>query len=917
MSQEARRFINGLSAEQRDAALETQNPVMIIAGAGSGKTRTLIGRFLHLVVPETLGGKGADPSSIMMVTFTNKAAREMRERINPVMEELRENSQHRMGRGDPWVGTFHGLSLRILRVEAARAGLGKNFSIFDESEASELASDVAESLGFTTFDVDDFFRDLEIAKARLLSSDLLQSKDEEINRILDGGGKLDSVQRRWSQILDHFETPNFTTMYSAYQKSLEEQNAVDFSDLMNRVTKLFQEHPDIRDSWRSSFRHFMVDEVQDINRAQVAWLMALTGGGREMTVDANAHDNEFAEATDGGHEINTYRVRKFPRPTVAFVGDDDQSIYAFRGSEIAVMKSLEKKFPGMEMRFLKESYRCQPSILSLANELVENNTGRYGKDLLPADPSRKAEHVQMTRFWRPEDEHAAIVEAARKHIKSGQNPSEMMVLLRTRDLSRVVARELRTAGIPVVEGKASDIRKTAEVRDAMAFTGYMTNRDAETLLRRIINKPARGLGPTSLAVVGQNAKIKNIAFIDELKSVMNGKVDLPENATPYRKAFTRSCREFGQLINEMEKNIRGAANAGEAILGLLNDSGYMGNLKSKALSSVGEEETPELMAMAPKDFLTELISLNEAGKRRQKRAEKSLAERFPDMSPEALATMEQEDLTDKAGQLSEAARRIGNLSVLITQAESFDHLDEFMQEATLEMDQSEAVAGIQVMTIHGSKGLEADHVYLPHWIEGVIPHARAEQEGPEAVEEERRLAYVALTRARESSHVSYPVNIRGYGHIRVRDSVPSRFISEMERAPNNDFVHREIFKNGNVKKISGGAFRPIVEPVAKPVVADAIPEPEPQMAAAPAEFYDEDAWRNELPHDHYDDRGMEGMMAATGIDAGIRDPGFVPDDYVPMMSDEERFEGYENLDEKNDAPVKEDEQHELDPEIPF
>ena len=814
-------YVRTLSPEQKSAALTTQDPVMIVAGAGSGKTRTLVGRMIHLLSPEEMGGLGADPASIMMVTFTNKAAREMRERVAPVIEELRQRNP-RMQMGEPWIGTFHGLSLRILRIEGNRAGLGANFSIFDESDARGLANDVAENLGLEAFDVDTFFRDLERAKSRLLGSDILSARHFEIQDIVESGEPLPRTLVTWRSIISKFETPDFPTVYAAYQGALQDQNAVDFSDLMNRVTKLFQENEDIRDSWRSSFRHFMVDEVQDINRAQAAWLDALTDGARPMAIPGDAYENAHANAGDGLHEVNTFRIRKFPRPTVAFVGDDDQSIYAFRGSEIRVMRGLEDRFPGLQLRFLRESYRCQPAILHAANVLVANNSGRYGKDLQAADPFRKSQRVLIEEHVTPEDEIRRIAAEATAHIAGGGDPAEFAVLVRTRDLVKAVARELRAKGLPVSEGKASDIRKSAEVRDAMSFAGFIVNPDAEVLLKRIINKPARGLGPTSMARVVQNAREKHVTMIEELRSIMMDRIEVPEGGEPYKPAFVRSVRQFGQMITRIRAALPAQANAAEAIRMILDETGYLPEMKKTALNAAGIRENEISEASSPREFLSELLRArsNGSGKTMQKR----------DLLDPELSS---EDLADKASHLSEAARRIGNIAILLEQAEGFPTLEAFMQEATLEMSQTEAAAGIQIMTVHASKGLEFDKVRLPFWMEGVFPHARAEQEGEEAIGEERRLAYVAITRAREDVRISRSWRVQGCPFIRLRAATPSRFLNEM-RPAGRDVGFASIRNNKDaVYRMTALPATPVVAP-ATPVVAPAAPVVAPAAASAVA-----------------------------------------------------------------------------------
>lgn len=808
MSTDAKAYLDGLSEEQAIAAKKVDNPVMVIAGAGSGKTRTLVGRIIHLLTPVEEGGMGADPSSIMMVTFTNKAAREMRERILPVIQSLREKNPKMQG-GEPWIGTFHGLSLRILRVEAARAGLGGNFSIFDEADARSLAKDVAENLGLDAFDVDDFFRDLEFAKARLLTHELLAQKHMDLEMAREMGESFDQTMHTWSRILAHFETPSFTRMYSAYQRALESQNAVDFSDLMNRTTKLFKEHEDVRMSWMSSFRHFMVDEVQDINKAQIAWLNMLTNGCAPVDIPEGVEGSDWSNAGDGQHEVNTFRLKRFPRATFAAVGDYRQSIYAFRGSDPRVLEELMKRYPGMETAYLTQSYRCQPSILSVSNTLVENNVSKFHSDVVPNDPNRLASKVVIEEHVSPQDEIRRIVADANAHISAGKAPDQFAVLVRTRDLVKVVAKELRAIGLPVTEGKASDIRKTAEVRDALAFTGFICNADAEVYLKRIINKPARGLGPTSMARVVANAKEKGISLTNEIRSIMNDKVDLPDGCEGYKPAFVRNLKNFGLLIGEVKKEVSGAMDAGDAIFRILETTGYLPELKADAMKSAGIKPGSIDMNLRPREFLTALIKVNS----------ESNGKGGKDRGLDGLEDIDGEDLADRAGMLSENARRIGNLSILIEQASAVPTLEAFMQEATLEMEQKVPTAGIQVMTVHGSKGLEFDVVRLPFWIEGVFPHGRAVEGGSnDEIEEERRLAYVALTRAKEDVRISRSWKLFGCAYIRSKTSHPSRFIKEIQESPRHDWRFAKIKPTDPIYKIG----------VVKPVAA-AAPEKDPAI----------------------------------------------------------------------------------------
>ena len=801
----AREFLTSLSGEQRDAAKHTGGPVMTLAGAGSGKTRMLVGRLLHLIGPESDGGLGADPSSVMMVTFTNKAAREMRERVLPVLEELQQREPNRRV-GEPWIGTFHGLSLRILRVEAARAGLGQNFSIFDEADARSLLNDVTEEMGIEQFDADEFFRDLETAKARVLAPDFLIRGREAA----EAAGPLAD---RWRPVLSHFRSDRFIDVYDRYQRALQEQNAVDFSDLLNRTTRLFREAPEVRDSWRSTFRHFMIDEVQDINRAQVAWLVELTGGGEETRVEDASRGHEHAEAGEGMHEINTYRLRRFPRPTIAFVGDDDQSIYGFRGSEVAVMHGLRDRFSGLDLRVMGTSYRCQPMILDAANALVGNNTDRFGKELTPQPGASRYGKVRFRKLSDPAAEIQNIAREAEAYLSAGGEPSEFAVLVRTRDIAKQVAKELRARGLPVVEGKSSDIRKTMEVKDAMSFVTAILNPDAEVPLRRIINKPSRGLGPTSLRKVTTNARLKNVTFLSELRTIMNGRVEVPANGEPYPNRFTTDVRGFAQLLDHARSVAGRAPDAGAAITAVLRETGYLPDLYRGALKSAGlSRNEAETGQMEPRAFLSWIIS---QGSDRKDQA--SAQARLDEMSGE--------DLADRAGQLSEVARRIGNIALLISEASAFPTLEAFAQESVLEMGHAQAASGVQVMTVHASKGLEFDHVRLPFWIEGVMPHGRAVEEGDAAVEEERRLAYVALTRARKTVGVSAPLSVRGCPFIRQSGAEQSRFVTEMAANRSVEFVRKTDNPPPLFRTAAVSAATPSTRPAPAPARSGSAPPP--------------------------------------------------------------------------------------------
>lgn len=748
-----------LSEAQVRAATHVDSPVLALAGAGSGKTRMLAGRLAYLVSPPEDGGLGADPSSVMMVTFTKKAAHEMRERITPIMDELRARGNGR-DPGRPWIGTFHGLSLGILRIESGKAGLGEGFSIFDEADSEALVTSEVERMNLRSFDRDLFFRDLERAKARLLDAGMLSERQEMVASASSGEIQETEATRRWERILGHFRSERFVEVYAGYQAALREQNAVDFSDLLIRTVNLMKDCSDVRSFWQSSFRHFLVDEVQDINRAQVAWLEAITGGGRE-TAPPGASDDRVDDARRAN-------VHAFPCPTIAFVGDDDQSIYGFRGSEVKVMLGLAERFPGLEKVTLDTSFRCAPAILNVANALVQRNKVRAGKTLRSPNGVSGPGPVVMRRMPLPADETARLVGEARAWIREGGPPREFAVLLRTREHVQAVAGELRKAGLPVAENRSTDLRRAAEVRDALAFASFHLNPLNETAFRRIANRPARGLGPTSMKAVQDNAWRNDITLLEEFRRVAD---ESGGGEGRYATAFVNSARKFMRMMDGMNEWVAGATNAGEALLGILRRTGYMDSLFFQALRSAGLDidEHVDMTWDPPLRFLVRLT------------------ERAAGNGPESGAGVGIQDLAASAGRLSEAARRIGNVALLLEQAALCSDLDGFVMDALLDAPDLSPAEGLQVMTVHAAKGLEFDHVRLPFLIEGVMPHHQAGTPGE--IEEERRLAYVALTRARQTVEISCPVRLTGCPYIRQRRARASRFVGEMQQA-GADFERR-------------------------------------------------------------------------------------------------------------------------------
>lgn len=784
-------FLASLSPEQAAAANEFSHPLLLVAGAGSGKTRTLIGRATKLLLPKAHKGIGAHPGTLMLVTFTNKAAGEMRERFTPILKGLSSAGIY----GDPWVGTFHSISMRILREEASHAGLGENFGIIDDSDAKEVAKEAFKAADLEAMDIDEFFTGLEYVKARLYMPRLLIARRGEADKL---AGKepsaLTPVQREWRRILEKVLPAGFEKAYDQYQKILTQNNVVDFSDLINTVTFMMRSKPAIRDTWRSRFRHFMVDESQDMNPAQAAWLAELTGKGAETDFDPTGlEENVFGEVivSEHGHAVNLENLRDFPRPTIMFVGDPRQAIYGFRGSDPRMMEGLPESYEGLKVLELVESYRCSANVLTSANRLIGKNGERFGSGMVPADPERIGVPVEIRAFKDWNEEFAHMTDNIKDSIKSGTKPGEIGVLVRTKAAAKEIAAHLRNEGVPVTEGKASNLRMATEYKDLMAYANFLINPDAEIFLRRIINKPARGMGMKSLGAVQVNAKMKNIGFTDELRTIMNDKIDLPEGQPEYSTAFRRHCKEFGLLIVKMRNEIM-AMDAAGALDMILRRSNYLPTLMREAMVplAIADDEQDRMVDLPIRAFIERIIEI----RKMQKTVDVADASGRTRKQVENLSEMGVEDIADRTGGLSESMRRIGNLMLILDQAEGAPSLAGFVQEATLEMSKESDAPGVNVMTLHASKGKEYKQVYMPCWYEGMMPHYNSLQ--GEALREERRLAYVGMTRAMEKLLITTPENIFGAkfsfgGEPRTK---PSPFLNEIASA-SPDVVRFDSFGN--------------------------------------------------------------------------------------------------------------------------
>ncbi|MFN3960151.1 MAG: ATP-dependent helicase [Parvularculaceae bacterium] len=626
-------YFDGLNAEQREAVEATEGPVLVLAGAGTGKTRALTTRLAHLLFT----GR-AKPWELLAVTFTNKAAREMRERIGALIGERVEGLQ--------WLGTFHAIGAQILRRHAEIAGLKPSFTILDADDQVRLAKQVIEAAG--------------LDEKRWTGRGLASVIDGWKNR----GLTPDKVpaNEAW-----HFAEGKGVSLYGAYQERLKTLNAADFGDLLLHNITIFQQRPDILAQYQEKFRYMLVDEYQDTNVAQYLWL----------------------------------RLLALKRRNICCVGDDDQSIYGWRGAEVENILRFEKDFPGARVIRLERNYRSTPAILSAASTLIAANRSRLGKTLWTE--AAEGERVKVRGVWDGEEEARLIGDDIEAEQGKGRALSDMAVLVRASFQMRAFEERFLTLGLPYRVVGGPRFYEREEVRDAVAYLRLVRSADDDLAFDRIVNKPARKLGGQTMQAVHTLARARNISLMAASRMLIE--------ADDLGPAARGALRKFIEMIDRW---------AGEAA------------------------------NISPRD-LTELI-LDESG------------------------------YTDywKNNKSAKADSKLDNLKEVVQAVSEFDTLAAYLDHVALVADRNESdeAGAVWLMTLHAAKGLEFPVVFLPGWEEGVFPSQRALDEGgAPALEEERRLAYVGITRARESCRISFAANRQMYG--RWQASLPSRFIDEL------------------------------------------------------------------------------------------------------------------------------------------
>ncbi len=664
-------YFEGLNPEQTDAVESLEGPLLVLAGAGTGKTRVLTTRIAHIMAT----GK-AWPSQILAVTFTNKAAREMKLRIATFVGDNVE--------GMPWLGTFHSICVKILRRHVELVGLKPNFTILDTDDQIRLLKQLIRAEG-----IDD-----KRWPARQLAGHIDSWKNKALgpDQISEGDAQA-------------FGEGRGRKLYRQYQERLKILNAVDFGDLLTECIRLFRENNDVLTDYRTRFRYILVDEYQDTNVAQYLWLRLLAGG-KTQTLQ-NSRSDENSGKLPAKHQSDL--------PNICCVGDDDQSIYGWRGAEVDNILRFERDFPGAKVIRLERNYRSTSHILAAASHLIAHNEGRLGKTLFTDNTDPDEAKVNVAACWDSEEEARTIGEEIEQYQRSGKNLNDMAILVRASFQMREFEDRFVTLGLNyrVIGGPRFYERK--EIRDCLAYFRTICQPADDLAFERIINTPKRGIGETSVRIIHDHARARSIPLFEAARELTQ---------TDELKPKTRST-----LNKLMEDFDRWATN----------------------------------LEIMPHPQLAEMI-LEESG----------------------YTQMWQNDRT------ANAPGRLENLKELIRSMEEFDSMRGFLEHISLVMDtdSNENLDAVSLMTLHSAKGLEFDHVFLPGWEEGLFPHQRSlDENGKSGLEEERRLAYVGITRAKLDCHLYFASNRRIHGLW--QNSIPSRFIDELPAA------HVEIAESGN------------------------------------------------------------------------------------------------------------------------
>ena len=638
-------LIENLNKEQKEAVLSTEGPNLIVAGAGSGKTRVLTTRLIHII-----SQKKAWPNQILCVTFTNKAAKEMQ---NRVLQFIKGESS-----AVPWLGTFHSISVKFLRRHAEAIGFKSNFTILDTDDQKKLIKKICEA---------------ENIDAKKISPQFIISL---IDNWKNKGLMYDNVKVKKNNSLES----QILKVYSIYQKKTLDLNAMDFGDLILFTVKLFENNNDIAEIYRKNFKYILVDEYQDTNFIQNKWLKLLV----------NSNQN------------------------ICCVGDDDQSIYSWRGAEIKNFLTFDKIYPDCKVYKLEQNYRSTKNILETASSLISNNNSRVGKKLWSSGTD--GELVKLNCYSNGKDEAAGVSDIIEKKIKNKYSLNNVSILVRAIYQTREFEERFLKIGLGYRVLGGIRFYERAEIKDAISYLRIVNQKFDDLALERVIGSPKRGVGDATLKKIYEFSSKKKLCLEDAIINLL----ELDQFKPKIKKTFS--------ILIKMIEKWRNEANTMkhyDLLKLILDESGYSSAIKNK------------------KDLENE--------------------------------------------------NRLENLKELIRAMQDYDNLQNFLEHVSLATSADQKWEGekVNLMTMHAAKGLEFDVVFLPGWEEGLFPHQKSLQEkGDFALEEERRLAYVGITRAKKEAYLSFAMRRAYQGDW--MDAIPSRFINEL---PENNIEKNEIIEN--------------------------------------------------------------------------------------------------------------------------
>jgi len=641
-------YLKNLNEKQKEAVLSLDGPLLIVAGAGSGKTKVLISRIAHIIEK-----KKACPNQILAVTFTNKAAKEMQNRISKILKKEVV--------GLPWLGTFHSVCAKLLRKHAKAVNLNSNFTIIDQDDQVKLIKNISKAENIDT---------KKISPKYILSI---------IDQWKNKGWYPEDVVLKKREILEK----GFLSIYKIYQSKLLDLNACDFSDLILHSVKIFEKNPDITEMYSRNFKYILVDEYQDTNLIQSKWL------------------NYLAK-----HNLN-----------ICCVGDDDQSIYSWRGAEIKNFLGFDKIYDNTKIVRLERNYRSTQNILSVASKIISNNEARVGKNLYTE--GEDGDLVCLNSFRNGKDEAVGVSDKIEK-LKKKYSLNNISILVRAIFQTREFEERFLKIGIPYRIIGGTKFYERAEIKDCIAYLRIVYQGKDDLSFERIINTPRRSVGETTIKQLNEYAKQNGLSLEKSAISLIQENKIKPKTKLGLNLLLNLLVKWRNDLSNKKIGHIK-------LIQTILDESGYSQMLKEK------------------KDLENE--------------------------------------------------NRLENIKELINAMKDYDNLESFLEHVALatSLDQDWEEKKVNLMTMHASKGLEFDVVFLPGWEEGLFPHQKSiEEKGQKGLEEERRLAYVGITRAKKQAIISFSMN-RFYQGDWI-DSLASRFIDELphENIKKNNYFEEDV-----------------------------------------------------------------------------------------------------------------------------